>query len=59
MLHRECRWGFDNKDALEQALSNLIIIILIEVPDLIMLVLPPVETGLKRVRMSNAHAVDF
>lgn len=59
MLQGKCIRRLDKKDTLQQALSNLIIIILVEMLYLILLILPPVKTGLKRVRMTNAHTVDL
>lgn len=59
MLQCECLRRLNKKNTLEQALRDLIVIILIEVFDLILLILPPVKTGLKCVRMSDTHTVDL
>lgn len=59
MLHGEGRRRLDEEDALKQALGDFVVIVFVEVPYFVLLVLPAVETGLKSVRVADAHAVDL
>ena len=50
-------WCFNEEDTFEQAISDLLIIILIEVLHLALLVSPPEKTSFQSVAMSNPHGI--
>ena len=50
-------WCFNEEDTFEQAISDLLIIILIEVLHLALLVSPSEKTSFQSVAMSNSHGI--
>lgn len=51
------RVRFNHEDAIHQALCNLVVVLLVEVLYFVFLVLPTVETRLKRIAVGDSHAI--